>query len=826
MKKLYILLVALFAFTISNAQIDFLEHEVTGSTGGIGEVNFSDIDGDGDMDLITSENLANFDNIYWIENLDGVGTFGTQNIINDDARDSRSLISADLDGDGDMDIIAISMQFVKHLFWQKNSNGEGLFESKIIIDDDFEFPREVYPSDIDGDGDIDLILVCGRIAPPGVVQNLIWYENNGLGDFTKHIISETEDLTTVTICDIDGDNDLDIVGGDYYNGNAYWYENLDGQGTFGTSNVFSSINYITSVDYADFDNDNDIDIIISSDNDYNILWYENIDGLGTFVPNIVVGFSENSSYKVLAADINGDGNIDIVSQSNETDDILWYENVNGLGDFSAAQLIQNELFNIRDIEAVDINADGKIDIIATSSPGAIDVAWYENVGLVSNKIIGTITVDSDVNGCDALDLEVPNMMVLADNGSETIATFSLSSGYYQLYPNEGFYNVSLNSPLLDYYTSNPTSHDFDFVGIGTTEIGDFCLETIFGINDLNVAIYPLMDARPGFQVSYLLVFQNVGPTILSGSVNFEFDEEKLDFISSTETVSTQTSNSLTFNYDALNPFETRGITIVFNVFPPPEVNIDDILTFTSTVTPIAGDNTEEDNTFSLDQVVVGSYDPNDIQVLEGEEIFAEEIDDYLHYIIRFQNTGNYYATFVRISNELDTNLEWNTFQLESSSHSNRVEIINGNLVTFFFDAIYLPSSDMDEQNSRGFVSYKIKPKSTVDIGDSMSNNANIYFDYNPPIVTNIVTTTVVEDLSINDNKINKITIYPNPTKSIINIDANGSIIEEIAIINLQGIVLKNIPHKNKIDVSELATGLYFIRLSVNGKTITKKFIKE
>ena len=117
---------------------------------------------------------------------------------------------------------------------------------------------------------------------------------------------------------------------------------------------------------------------------------------------------------------------------------------------------------------------------------------------------------------------------------------------------------------------------------------------------------------------------------LSGNIIFTFNDSNIQFLAASETVATQTSNSLTFNYSGLNPFETRTINLEFNVFAPPTTNIDDILLAGATINPVSGDDTEENNTFQLEQTVIGSYDPNDIRVLEGEEIFIEDADKYLH----------------------------------------------------------------------------------------------------------------------------------------------------------------------------------------------------
>src|SRR5690606_4179797 len=110
----------------------------------------------------------------------------------------------------------------------------------------------------------------------------------------------------------------------------------------------------------------------------------------------------------------------------------------------------------------------------------------------------------------------------------------------------------------------------------------------------------------------------------------------------------------------LLPFESRSINIQLNVFAPPISNINDIVNTTVNVTPISNDYTPEDNVVSLSQTLVGSYDPNDITVLEGSQILLDQTDDYLHYVIRFQNTGTSEAVDVTVRNIIDTRLNWTT----------------------------------------------------------------------------------------------------------------------------------------------------------------------
>ncbi len=489
--------------------------------------------------------------------------------------------------------------------------------------------------------------------------------------------------------------------------------------------------------------------------------------------------------------------------------------------------IDGNFQNLPNLETVcvdDINSD-LVNQINTEVNHSVTFTEYCSLTpALSNQITGTIQVDLDLNGCDTNDLHLPNVLVTTDNGSETFSTFSSHGGEYTLYTNEGdFTTVISNLPV--YYTVNPNSHNSNFVGFGNTDISDFCVAPNQTATDINITLLPITSARPGFYTTYQIVYKNVGTTQLNGNVTLEFDETKLNFLNASETVNTQTSNSLTFNYANLNPFETRTIDLEFNTFAPPTVEIDDILNFTATINPIAGDFTTDDNIFDLNQTVVGSFDPNDITVLEGNQILLADANKYLHYLIRFQNTGTASAINVVVTNDLDVNLDWSTLQLESLSHDNRVAIKNGNEIEFIFENINLPDSTTDEPNSHGFIAYKIKPKTDITLGDIIPNKADIFFDFNEAIETNIATTTVVNALAVNENRLLDFSVYPTPTENILNINSKTEI-TKIEIYSKLGQKIKE-TIENNIDISNLTQGLYFVKVEdINGDFGVKKIIKK
>ncbi|HAI18105.1 MAG TPA: hypothetical protein DCM10_08845 [Xanthomarina gelatinilytica] len=145
-----------------------------------------------------------------------------------------------------------------------------------------------------------------------------------------------------------------------------------------------------------------------------------------------------------------------------------------------------------------------------------------------------------------------------------------------------------------------------------------------------------------------------------------------------------------------------------------------------------------------------------------------------------------------------------------------------------FDNINLPFEAADEPNSHGYIAYKIKPKSTVQIGDIMSGNASIYFDYNPPIITNTVFTEIMEALSIDNFSFdNRLAIYPNPTNDYFKVEKSSNVnIESIRIYNISGKLVKEFTESERYNVSDLNSGFYFLRIKTDKSQTIKKLVKS
>ena len=355
-----------------NAQIDFEAHIIADSHPDIigpYALASADIDGDGDKDIVATS--TNGDKVVWFENLDGQGNFSEPKIIISNMDYPLDIAVADIDGDGDLDIIAVST-FDNKIVWFENLDGLGTFGPQNLIAT-LNYVQTVQAKDMDGDGDIDIIA--------GGDNKVIWLENlDGLGTFGPEKIVTDGIITTesIEVVDIDGDGDMDVVVADWMGDKVAWYENIDGQGTFGPERIITNEAFgPTSVVLKDMDNDGYLDVVSIYEED-SIAWFKNTDGLGNFsAPNIIasnIGFA----YKLFAEDLDGDGNMDIIASLFDNKELVWLKN-DGSGNFGTPQVIHSDGFTPIGVIADDFNSDGKMDVAACFR-GPDKIIWFENKG--------------------------------------------------------------------------------------------------------------------------------------------------------------------------------------------------------------------------------------------------------------------------------------------------------------------------------------------------------------------------------------------------------------------------------------------------------------
>ena len=445
-------------------------------------------------------------------------------------------------------------------------------------------------------------------------------------------------------------------------------------------------------------------------------------------------------------------------------------------------------------------------------------------------INGTNKLDSDSDNCDASDPIFPHLKISISNGPVTGASISGSSGDYSIPVQSGTHTLT---PIIEnpsFFNVSPSSVSVTFPATTSPFTQNFCI-TPNGLHpDLEVVIIPTTPARPGFDADYTIVIKNKGNIQQSGSVTLTYDDTVLDYVIANPVFTTQATGSFTWDFLTLEPFETREIQLTLNVNSPmeiPAVNGDDVLNYTANITSAAVDETPLDNSFSLPQLVVNSFDPNDKTCLEGNTITPDMVGNYVHYMIRFENTGTFPAENIVVKDMIDlAKFDIATLVPLNSSHD-FVTRITGNKVEFIFENIQLP---FDDATNDGYVVFKIKTKPTLALDDTFSNTASIYVDYNFPIVTNDAVTTVAllnrQDFVFNQH----FTLFPNPATDVLNISSKSDTeIQSINIYNILGQLVVAIPNadgRNSIDVANLAAGNYIINIITDMGVANEKFIKS
>ena len=246
------------------------------------------------------------------------------------------------------------------------------------------------------------------------------------------------------------------------------------------------------------------------------------------------------------------------------------------------------------------------------------------------------------------------------------------------------------------------------------------------------------------------------------------------------------------------------------------------------------DENKLNNLDTLLAEVIGSFDPNDKQAVK-DFYTVDEIADGVSqiYTIRFQNTGTYPASFVRIVDTLSNYLNPATFELLAFSHPVSWSMEGAGIVEFYFEDINLPDSTSNELESHGFVKFSIKPNDGVALGTEINNTAYIYFDYNEPVVTNTVITPVEFIDLVQEYVADKpLLISPNPSFDHAFISLPEMIGDEgtISIFSVKGErleVIQNFKGQHiKINISDYANGLYFITWKIGEKFYLGKINKR
>ncbi len=702
------------------------------------ETCFFDVDEDGFIDILVANHFDQYESraqLMWFRNEDGKGTFHQPKVISYGIRNYGQLFKSDFDGDGTTDLLLFEAVYDK-LHWLRKIPGTASFEDKIDLGS-AEHPNLTVSGDFDGDNSADIITMKSN-------NNLTLLSNlEANGNYsTSTVATITETLASITATDMNGDQNLDIIVS-VLNGTTYWYPN-DGTGNFGSPILFENTpEGNLRIQTADIDTDGDMDLVISGydpiSSNSNIYWLENTaSGMESNIHIVSLDISLFGQ-NVKLIDFDNDGHVDIFPYT-YGDDLIFFKNT-GLGVFIETEIGTADDVNPTNSDIQDFNGDNLPDILNSSNFKGIQV-FTNLLGLPT--INGKCFFDENENGIlNAGEIGLPFFQLSATPGS--LFSYSTGDGEFSFYHNGGSY--VLNPIVEDNWQLTTTPDSFE-INVNVNSSDSIYLFGFSPINEvLNTDTYISSEpTRCGFDVNFFITYLNSGTLINDGFVSFTLDS-LVEFNFSNPAPDSIDGVNLYWNYE--NFYPAQSDQIVVNATMPGVEYIGETLYFLaiSNVVNDLGQIILSDPIRYL-PVVNCAYDPNDKLVYPdppGDENFTFP-NDTLIYTIRFQNTGTDTAFTVRIVDQLDDDLDWNTCNPVAGSHPFQLFRSTTGELEFLFEDILLPDSNINEAASHGFAQYTIQLKENLADFTLIENTANIYFDFNPPIVTNTTLNTIVSFL--------------------------------------------------------------------------------
>jgi len=458
-----------------------------------------------------------------------------------------------------------------------------------------------------------------------------------------------------------------------------------------------------------------------------------------------------------------------------------------------------------------------------------------------SSLIGTVFYDLNDDCIEQNETKLKNVPIdIYNENLEYVGTTTTNeSGNFYFYSAVIGYTIKIDTTNFQYFTNcNNPGYDTTL----TTSPNNQLIDLDFGFrcpDNFDLSVQSIVNngiVFPGQQHSLKILTGETSKwygfdcfSDLNGVLNITVTGP-IQFEGIPPTAITPTVNGNIYSYNVADFANVNENAFELNFIVDTTAQSGDVITVYAEILSTNNEINISNNSMLFSYQVVNSYDPN------LKEVYPEQVlpgfEDYLTYTIHFQNLGSAPAFNIRIADTLSNNLDVETFKVINYSDPNTITI-NNNILQVRFPNIMLPDSASNPEGSKGFIQYKIKPKSGLVVNSTIENTAHIFFDYNPAVVTNTAITEYVETLDVAAiEKESSFKIFPNPSYGAINITTdlklNGEI--KIQLFDLSGKEIKIneieklIASNWKVNLNE-KSGFYIIQITdYEGNVFKKKIV--
>ncbi len=333
-------------------------------------IDSADLDGDGDTDIVGVAEGSRTVAVWWNEG--GSPPTLVKEVI-DTVNEPSAIRAADISGDGLPDVVVAMNPAVGKIRWWRNDGGAPVTWTRGDIDMDWGSSFEVFTDDVDGDGRADVLSTSYDR------KEVAWWHNDG-GDsisWTKHTVDAGFDgAHSVCTGDFDGDGDRDLVAAAAVDNQVAWWRNDGGDPISWTKTVIDTqFTGGRSVCTADFDGDGDTDIAGTCWSNH-VKWWRNDGGDPVVWTEFVVRTLFDGGHSIRAADLNGDGRTDILAAGFVADLVAWWENAGGDPVSWIEHTVAAGYNGAIEVHSGDVDGDGDLDMLSTSY-NLGEFTWWE-----------------------------------------------------------------------------------------------------------------------------------------------------------------------------------------------------------------------------------------------------------------------------------------------------------------------------------------------------------------------------------------------------------------------------------------------------------------